>query len=86
VTVTLQLKPDTEANLLARAQASGMEIEEYVLRVVEQAVASPAENSEYARKCTSGEAVQRMLEFGKKHRLSFGQPISRKILHEGHRF
>jgi Arc/MetJ-type ribon-helix-helix transcriptional regulator len=32
------------------------------------------------------EAVQRMREFGDKHALSLGEPITRKLLHEGHRF
>jgi hypothetical protein len=26
-----------------------------------------------------------MLEFGEKHRLTLGEPISRSLLHEGHR-
>jgi len=30
------------------------------------------------------EAVRRMQEFGEKHRLSLGEPITRKLLHEGH--
>lgn len=36
--VTLNLKPELEAGLLAQAQASGMTVEEYVLSVVEAAV------------------------------------------------
>lgn len=32
------------------------------------------------------EAVRRMLEFGEKHRLSLGEPITRKLLDEGHRY
>jgi hypothetical protein len=31
------------------------------------------------------EAVRRMLEFGEKYRLTLGEPITRKLLHEGHR-
>jgi hypothetical protein len=27
-----------------------------------------------------------MLEFGERHRLSLGEPITRAVLHEGHRF
>ncbi len=38
MTVTLNLKPELEAGLLAQAQASGMSIEEYLLSVVEGAV------------------------------------------------
>jgi hypothetical protein len=29
--------------------------------------------------------VRRMLEFGEKHRLTLGEPITRSLLHEGHR-
>jgi hypothetical protein len=27
-----------------------------------------------------------MLEFGEKHQLSLGEPVTRKLLHEGHRY
>lgn len=38
MTVTLNLKPELEAGLVARAKASGMTVEEYLLSVVEGAV------------------------------------------------
>jgi len=38
MTVTLNLKPELEAGLLARARASGMTVEEYLLSMVEGAV------------------------------------------------
>jgi len=38
MTVTLHLKPEVEAGLLAQAQASGMTMEEYVQTVIEGAV------------------------------------------------
>jgi hypothetical protein len=38
MTVTLNLKPELEAGLVARAEASGMTVEEYLLSVVEGAV------------------------------------------------
>jgi Arc/MetJ-type ribon-helix-helix transcriptional regulator len=31
------------------------------------------------------EAIRRMREFGDRHKLSLGEPITRKLLHEGHR-
>jgi Arc/MetJ-type ribon-helix-helix transcriptional regulator len=31
-------------------------------------------------------AVRRMEEFGEQYRLSLGEPITRKLLHEGHRY
>jgi hypothetical protein len=38
MTVTLNLRPELEAGLVAQAQASGMTVEEYLLSVVEGAV------------------------------------------------
>lgn len=86
MTVLLNLKPEVEAGLLARAQASGMSLQEYVLSVVEDA-ASPS-NGTSGPAGTPGreQAVRRMLEFGEKHHLSLGEPITRRLLHEGHRF
>jgi len=83
VTVTLDLKPEVEANLRARARASGMALEEYVLSVVEQAAAISMGAPSPAGKSPREEAVRRMLEFGEKHHLSLGEPITRQFLHEG---
>jgi hypothetical protein len=47
---------------------------------------SPAQNTAAAGQPARVEAVQRMVEFGEKHHLSLGEPITRKLLHEGHRF
>jgi hypothetical protein len=81
VTVTLELKPEVEAGLLARAAATGMDLNEYLVLIVEQAVAPPSQDvlDELSRQ----EAVRRMLEFGDRHRLRLGEPISRRVLHEG---
>jgi hypothetical protein len=38
MTVTLNLKPELEAGLLAQARANGMTVEQYLLSVVESAV------------------------------------------------
>jgi len=78
------LKPEVEAGLLARAQASGMALEEFLLSVVEEAAGSPSQDAD--RQITRELAVHRMLEFGEKYRLSLGEPVTRKLLHEGHRF
>jgi len=42
MTVTLHLKPELEAGLIAQAQAGGKTLEEYLLSMVEGAVASGA--------------------------------------------
>ena len=83
MTVTLKLKPEVEAGLLAQAQASGMPLEQFLLFLVESA-ALPARNTG-AEQPARVEAVRRMVEFGEKHHLSLGEPNTRKLLHEGHR-
>jgi hypothetical protein len=51
VTVTLNLKPEIEAGLLAQAQATGMSLEDYLQELVERELSSepseavPAEES-----------------------------------------
>ncbi len=45
MTVTLHLKPEVEAGLLAQAHASGMSLEEYLLSMVEGAVLQKAQQT-----------------------------------------
>jgi hypothetical protein len=87
MTVTLHLKPEVEAGLLAQAQASGMALEEYLLSLAEEAAlqATPSKTTVTGPGARE-EAVRRMLAFGEKYHLSLGEPITRKVLHEGHRF
>ena len=84
MTITLNLTPEVEAGLLAQAQASGKSPEEYLLSVVEEAVL-PTQEGSRAAKSSRQEAVRCMLEFGEKHHLSLGEPVTRQLLHEGHR-
>lgn len=86
MTVTLHLKPEVEAGLMSQAQASGMDLEEYLLALVEEAALSPSGKISTAEREDRAEAVHRMLGFGEKHRLSLGEPVTRALLHEGHRF
>lgn len=86
MTVTLHLKPELEAGLVARAKASGMALEEYLLSVVEEAAGATLQEPDRAAKSTRENAVQHMLEFCEKYHLSLGEPITRQLLHEGHRF
>ena len=46
LTVTLKLRPETEAGLLAHAQANGMTIEEYLQGVVEREIAAESVDAE----------------------------------------
>ena len=64
MTVTLHLKPEVEAGLLAQAQASGRVLEDYVLNVVEIAALSMPQVALADVESTGrAEAVRRMLAF-----------------------
>jgi hypothetical protein len=86
MTVTLHLRPDVEAGLLAQARANGMDLEDYLLRMVEIAAISSTNAGHGAGTTDRAEAVREMLAFGEKYKLSFGEPITRAALHEDHRF
>jgi hypothetical protein len=86
MTVTLNLKPEVEAGLLAQARDSGMPLEQYLLYLIEGVARPAASNAAAVGQPTRADAVRRMAEFGEKHRLNLGEPMSRELLHEGHRF
>jgi hypothetical protein len=86
VTVTLTFGPEIEAGLLARAQARGMALQDYVRRIVEQDALPSGQDTVPEEPAHREEAVRRMLEFGDKYRLSLGEPVTRELLHEGHRY
>ena len=86
MTVTLNLKPEVEAGIVAQAVAHGMAVEEYILSLVEEAAVAPAPKPNVSAQQAREEAVRHMLEFGEKYRLSLGEPVTRSLLHEGHRF
>ena len=86
MTVTLTFNPEVEASLLARAQARGMGLQEYLHAIVEHEALLSREDPAGSEAERRQEAVCRMLEFGDRYRLSSGEPIRRELLHEGHRF
>ena len=86
MTVTLTFNPDVEAELLARAHASGMAVEDYLKALVEQETISSSGKISDGESARRSEAVRRMIEFGEKYHLDPGEPITRELLHEGHRY
>jgi hypothetical protein len=86
VTVTLTFKPEVEAGLLAKAQARGMALQDYLQSLVEHDALPLSEKTTASGPPARQEAVSRMIELGEKYHLSLGAPITRELLHEGHRF
>jgi hypothetical protein len=78
LTVTLHLNPEVEAGLLARAEASGMALEEYLLCLAENAALQAAPGAAVADRTAREKAVRRMLEFAEKYHLTLGEPITRQ--------
>jgi hypothetical protein len=85
MTLTLIFEPEVEAGLLARAQARGMDLQQYLYSLVERDVLPPSHEATSSEATCRQEAVRRMVEFGDKYCLNFGEPITRASLHEGHR-
>jgi Arc/MetJ-type ribon-helix-helix transcriptional regulator len=77
--MTITLTPDQEKAIREAIETGLVRDFDEFIEVAIQAL--PVREEAAAR----SEAVQRMQEFGEKHRLSLGQPITRSLLHEGHR-
>ncbi len=80
--MTIQLKPEQE-------RAIQQAIESGFLRSVDEFIDLAIANLPPHNNYDGGsrrEAVRRMQEFGEKYRLNLGEPITRKLLHEGHRY
>ncbi len=86
MTVTFTFTPEIEAGLLAKANARGMALQEYLQSIVERDTLPPERKEMPAEPTGREEAVSRMLEFGEKYNLSLGEPVTRALLHEGHRY
>jgi hypothetical protein len=72
MTVTLHLKPEVEAGLLAQAEASGMVLEDYFLTVVEEAAFAAKDEQLSPEAVGRAEAVRRMLRVWRKASPEFG--------------
>ena len=86
MTVTLTFKPEVEAGLLAKAQARGMALQDYLQSLVEHDALPQSQHIADSEPTPRQDAVRRVIEFGEKYHLSLGEPITRDLLHEGHRF
>jgi len=82
--MTIELKPEHAQVIDMAIQAGLIEHAQDVLDVGLETLRSRLE-ARIPVASSRAEAVRRMQEFGAKHRLSLGEPITRKLLHEGHR-
>lgn len=80
MTITLNLKPEVEAGLIAQAQAKSMTLEEYLLSMVEGAVLSQAQTTSPEERAAAFEswsanhrATPRLSDFA----------VSRESMYEG---
>ncbi len=80
--MTIELKPEQE-RMIREHLASGQ------FHSVDDVLTTALANLPQDRRF-DGEnrraAVRRMLEFGERRHLSLGEPVTRQLLHEGHRF
>jgi len=84
--MTIEIKPE-DAQVIQQAITAGLirnagEVVDVGLQTLRGRLETFRNGGESART----EAVRRMEEFGERYRLSLNQPISRELMHEGHRF
>jgi hypothetical protein len=84
--MTIEIKPEDAQVIEQAIQAGLIEHVGEVVDVVVETLRSRLEASRALSESWRGEAVRRMQEFGEKYRLSLGEPITRELMHEGHRF
>ena len=78
--MTITLTPEQEKAIRQAIEAGLVRsLDEFIDTALEALPHSVSEVS--SRK----HAVRRMREFGDKYQLSLGEPVTRKLLHEGHR-
>ena len=85
MTITLEIAPEVEAELVRQAAAQGMGIDQYATSLLEQAAHLPAVPRE--PKLTPPpqdvvEAIERLRVFGKAHGLSLRGTTIRELRHE----
>jgi hypothetical protein len=84
--MTIELDPEHERLIAQAIQAGLIQNVEEALDVALETLRGRLEGGAASGGSARQEAVRRMQEFGDKYRLSLGEPITRKLLHEGHRY
>ena len=80
--MTIELSPEQERAIQEAIRNGFVRSVDEFIEVAIAMLPHPKDHSQSARQT----AVRRMEEFAEEYRLSMGEPISRKLLHEGHRY
>jgi hypothetical protein len=79
MTITIEIAPELQAELARQAETKGIGIDAYAASLLEDA----AQNSRSSAPSSEViEAVERLKNFGKTHRLSLGSMTIRDLRHE----
>ena len=80
--MTITLNPQQEKALEDAIRTGKFgSVDEFIAAAIEKLRHRDAPAADSPRR----EAVRRMREFGEKHRLRLGEPVTRKLLHTDHR-
>jgi hypothetical protein len=84
--MTFELRPE-DAQVIEHAIRAGLiahagDVVEVGIQTLRTRLETPRDSGESAR----AEAVRRMWEFADRYRLSLDEPLTRELMHEGHRF
>jgi Arc/MetJ-type ribon-helix-helix transcriptional regulator len=78
--MTITLTPDQEKAIREAIKAGLVHsVDEFINSAIDALPNGPQQAP------SREDAVRRMQEFGDKYHLSLGEPVTRKLLHEGHR-
>lgn len=84
--MTIEIKPEDAETIDRAIQAGLIEHAREVVDVGLETLRSRLESCRGSSESSRGEAIRRMREFGENYRLDLAEPITRKLMHEGHRF
>lgn len=84
--MTIEIKPEHAQVIDQAIQAGLIDHAGEVVDVGLETLRSRLEAFRTSSESTREEAIRRMQEFGDKYRLCLAEPITRKLMHEGHRY
>jgi hypothetical protein len=84
--MTIELKPEDTRLIDQAIQAGLIARPEEVVGVGVETLRSRLESRFASGLLSRQEAIRRMQEFGDKYQLSLGEPITRALMHDGHRY